>query len=115
MVINATSLTGNGLRDWIIQRYTAVYLAIYTLFLLLFIISHPHMDYLVWRQLFSHNVMRIASLIAFISIALHAWIGMWTVFTDYVKCYCLRLTLYLLMLVALLGWFVWGIQILWSI
>ena len=27
MVTNITSLTGNGLKDWLIQRVTAVYLA----------------------------------------------------------------------------------------
>ena len=34
MVTNVTSLTGNGLKDWLIQRVTAVYFAIYVLYLL---------------------------------------------------------------------------------
>lgn len=30
MVNNVTSLTGNGLKDWLIQRVTAVYFAVYS-------------------------------------------------------------------------------------
>lgn len=34
MVTNVTSLTGNGLKDWLIQRVTAVYFAVYTIFII---------------------------------------------------------------------------------
>lgn len=34
MVNNVTSLTGNGLKDWLIQRVTAVYFAAYLIFYL---------------------------------------------------------------------------------
>lgn len=30
MVANVTSLTGNGLKDWLVQRVTAVYFAAYS-------------------------------------------------------------------------------------
>lgn len=37
MVNNVTSLTGNGLKDWLIQRVTAVYFAAYLIFIWIYI------------------------------------------------------------------------------
>ena len=40
MVASITNLGRSGLYDWVIQRLTAVILAVYTLFLLGFVIAH---------------------------------------------------------------------------
>ena len=39
------SLTGNGLRDWLAQRFSSLIIAIYFLVLLGFFIEHPQLDY----------------------------------------------------------------------
>ena len=52
MVTNVTSLTGNGLKDWVIQRATAVYFAVYSLYLFGFLLWHPNMPYAEWSLLF---------------------------------------------------------------
>jgi len=52
MVTNITSLTGNGLRDWLIQRGTAVVLGIYFAFLIVFFACHPKIDYQTWRAFY---------------------------------------------------------------
>ena len=36
-----------------------------------------------WKALFEQTWMRIFSLLAILSLAAHAWIGMWAVLTDY--------------------------------
>lgn len=114
MVSNITSLTGNGLKDWLIQRVTAIYFALYTLYLLAFIGMHPHLDATQWQILFHTCWFQIATVIALFTVTLHAWIGIWTVTTDYITCTIIRLSLQLLVALLLLGQFIWGLMIVWG-
>lgn len=108
------SLGGTGLRDWLIQRYTAVYLVLFTIFLFVFFIRHPDLAFDDWQGLFSHFSMQIGTLFALICIVFHAWIGLWTILTDYIKPVFLRYFLQGIILLALFGYVVWGILILWG-
>jgi succinate dehydrogenase / fumarate reductase membrane anchor subunit len=112
---NVTSLTRNGLRDWLVQRVSAVILAAYTVFLLGFIIFHPGLDFYTWQLLFANNWMRIFSLLALLSLVGHAWVGMWTIVTDYIKQAGLRLVVQVAIILALIVYLFWGIEILWGI
>jgi len=115
MVLTATGLGRTGLQDWLIQRVTAIVLAGYTLFLALFFIRYHPVSYVMWRQLFGLMWVQFASLLAIIALCLHAWVGIWTVMTDYVKPLLLRLPLQVMIIMSLLYYVWWGIQILWSI
>lgn len=114
MVTNVTSLTGNGLKDWLVQRVTAVYFGVYTFFLLGFLLVHPSLSYEQWHGLFANPFMQVASAIALLALTLHAWIGIWTVTTDYMKCTVLRLSVQMLVLLWLLSQLIWGFLILWG-
>lgn len=114
MVTNITSLTGNGLKDWLIQRMTAVYLAGYVIFLGLFFLNHSPMNFTDWHGLFQAPMVKVATIGALLTLVLHAWIGLWTVTTDYIKCTVLRITVQMLILAALFGQFVWGLMIVWG-
>lgn len=108
------SLGGTGLRDWLVQRYTAVYLAIYTLFLVSFIFMHQELTYESWIGLFASPWMQISTVFALLCVAFHAWVGLWTVLTDYVKPILLRYVLEGIILFTLFGYVVWGIFVLWG-
>ena len=114
MVTNITSLTGNGLKDWLIQRVTAVYFAAYSLFLIGYWITHAPLQYSVWQGLFHCTTVQIASLIALLALSLHAWIGIWTVTTDYIKCAVVRVSVQMLVALLLMSQFIYGIMILWG-
>ena len=114
MVTDVTSLTGNGLKDWLIQRVTALYFAVYSLFLLGFLLLHPQLSYATWQDLFHCEYFQVASVIALFTLLLHAWIGVWTVTTDYIKCTVIRLSVQLLVALLLLGQFIWGLMIVWG-
>ena len=114
MVDNITSLTGNGLKDWFIQRVTAVYFAGYVLFLLGYIFSHLQLTYHEWHQLFACGLFKIATVIAILTILTHTWIGIWTVTTDYIKCYRLRITIQVAVCIWLLSLFLWVLMIVWG-
>lgn len=114
MVSNVTSLTGNGLRDWLIQRVTAAYIGTYFVLLLGYFLWHPALDYAAWYALFNCLIVKIASILGLVAVMLHAWIGIWTVATDYIKCACLRIGLLMLTVGYLSGLFIWGIHIFWG-
>lgn len=114
MVTNVTSLTGNGLKDWLIQRITAVYFAVYAVFLLVFLLGHPDLTYNQWHDLFSHPVMQIATSIGLLALLFHAWVGLWTVTTDYIKCTCIRVSAQVVIGFWLLAQMIWGLMIVWG-
>ncbi|USQ14357.1 MULTISPECIES: succinate dehydrogenase, hydrophobic membrane anchor protein [Legionella] len=114
MVTNVTSLTGNGLKDWLVQRVTAVYFAAYVFFFFGFLLLHPGLSYEQWHSLFTNPVVQIATALALFALTLHAWIGIWTVTTDYMKCTVLRLSVQMLVLLWLLSQLIWGFLILWG-
>lgn len=115
MISNATSLTGRGLRDWLIQRVTAVVIAAYVIVLAWFWCSHPEMSYEAWHDFFSCMGIKVLSSVAWLSLVLHAWIGLWTIMTDYIKSLWLRLTLQTLISLSLLGLLFWGIFVFWGV
>lgn len=115
MVGSVTSLTRSGLRDWLIQRITAVILAIYAIFLMGYLVCHSPLSYEVWHGLFTCEAMRVFTFLALLSVVYHTWVGIWTVLTDYIKCPCLRLTLQVLVVLALIGYLVWGVDIVWGL
>ncbi|AGZ36045.1 succinate dehydrogenase, hydrophobic membrane anchor protein [Pseudomonas sp. SWI6] len=122
MVTNVTNLSRSGLYDWMAQRVSAVVLAAYFLFLIGYIVVHPGMDYAQWHGLFSNNAMRIFSLLALVALGAHAWVGMWTIATDYLtpmsfgkSATAIRFLFQAVCGVAMFAYFVWGVQILWGI
>jgi succinate dehydrogenase / fumarate reductase membrane anchor subunit len=122
MVTPVTSLGRNGLYDWLVQRVSAVVLLVYFLFLAFFIGTADGLTYEEWQALFSQTWMRVFSLGALVSLCAHAWIGMWTIATDYLTRMTLgsaatlvRLLFQLLCLGVLMVYFVWCVQILWSL
>ena len=118
---SATSFSRSGLSDWIVQRVSAVVLAAYTVILFGWIVAHPGLDYVTWHGFMTHTCMRIFTLAALLSFVAHAWVGLWTVMTDYLtsrqmgpKADVLRLLLQVAMGLALFVVVVWGIQIIWG-
>ena len=115
MVSNITSLSGVGLRDWLIQRVSAVVIAAYVLMILGFMMIHAPMDYATWTHLFKCSVVRVSSVLFLLSLILHAWVGVWTITTDYLNCVCLRLFVQISFACMLISAFFWGIYIFWGI
>ncbi len=114
MVTNVTSLTGNGLKDWLIQRVTAVYFAAYCIFVFGFLLVHPDLNFSQWHDLFTNTVFRVATILSLFALSLHAWVGIWTVTTDYIKCTVVRLSVQMLVVLWLLSQFIWGLMIVWG-
>lgn len=109
------SLTGNGLRDWLVQRLSSLIIAVYFIFLVGFFCQHPNLDFMLIRDLFAGSWMQIFTLLTLLSLFLHAWVGVWTVITDYIKPFVLRFLIQALVILALFIYFFWGVEILWRL
>ncbi len=121
MVTAVTSFGRSGLYDWMIQRVSGVAMAAYVVFLVGFILTTPDVGYAEWKELYSTLWMRIFSLITLLSLAAHAWIGLWAVLTDYLtnrmmgpKATVLRVIAQMALGVVTVTYVVWGIEILWG-
>ena len=128
MVTSVTNLGRSGLSDWVVQRVSGVVLLAYVVFIAAVLLGCSP-DYVQWKALFDQTWVRVFSLAAVISVAMHAWIGLWSVSTDYFTPYVLTLKLgpvagakanlirwifQSASAIVLFTYVVWGIQILWS-
>lgn len=111
MVSSITGLTRNGLKDWLVQRVSAVILLVYLLFVVGFIASHPGLTFAQWQGLFCHPLMRIATMLALLSLIAHAWIGVWTILGDYVHNDRVRGIVQVLVILVLLACLIAGVMI----
>lgn len=119
-VTNVTSFGRSGLSDWLVQRVSAVVLAIYLVFIVGYLLAHPGLDYAQWAELHRNFWVRLFNVLTIFSLAAHAWIGLWGVLTDYVtvrllgpKATLLRVACQLGMIVVTLAYVIWAIDILW--
>lgn len=103
-----------GLRDWLIQRISAVVMAIYSVSLGGYLLLQARVDYDVWTGLFSSQWMRTLTLLFLLNLFYHAWIGMRDIVMDYVKPAGVRLVIHVLVILALLLYVIWSVQILWG-
>ena len=121
MVTAVTNFGRSGLSDWLLQRVSALVLLAYLLFITVYLAVSGDLTHAQWQGLFSQTWMRIFSLAALLSLAMHAWIGLWSVSTDYLteramgpKGNVLRLLFQAFLAIVLFTYVVWGIQVLWG-
>jgi succinate dehydrogenase / fumarate reductase membrane anchor subunit len=97
-----------GLRAWFLQRISAVYLTGFSLFLLGLFLLAPPVDFAQWQALMAAPAMQVASLLFFVNLLIHAWVGFRDVLIDYVPLTPLRLTLLSLLGFGLIACGLWA-------
>ena len=85
MVMQVMSLSRSGLSDFVLQRASAAILAIYSIWVMQFFLLAPSLDHDVLVTFFTSPVMQIGGTLAVLATVAHAWIGMWTIGTDYLR------------------------------
>lgn len=109
----AGSHTGTG--TWLLQRATAVLLALVLPGLAVYFLTALPTNFAGWQALFTPLWLRVLMLLTTAALALHAWVGMRDIFMDYVRPTGLRLTLYLAVIVTLAGSVAWLAASLWGV
>jgi succinate dehydrogenase / fumarate reductase membrane anchor subunit len=127
MLTRVSSFSRNGLLDWLLQRFTAYLLFIYALFVMVVIFDRSEgtgLTFAEWRLFMSSLSMKIFTMLAVLSVVVHAWIGVWTVITDYITAskvggashaLTIRAVFMMLIVVTSLVYLVWTADILWGI
>ena len=103
-----------GFREWMIQRISAVLIGSYAVVVVAYLLSFPNMSYISWLHLYASVWMRVYTVIVLFAVLWHAWIGLWTVFTDYVKPKVVRLSLEVALFLLLMVYMIWCLDILWA-
>lgn len=101
----------SGLRDWIIQRVSALILL--TFLIVITVVLLRGGDYVTWSSFFKQAWVKWLTVLAALSLCWHAWIGLWTIFTDYVKNTAVRVGLEIIVLALNFFYMIWTIKILW--
>lgn len=104
-----------GLLDWLVQRVSAVVMAVYSVALAGWLLWQPYLDYQVWTGLFASLAVRTFTLLFLLSLFYHAWIGVRDIVMDYVKPAGVRLVIHVLVILVLILYVIWSVQILWGI
>ena len=84
MVTQVLSFSRSGLTDFVTQRVSACIMAGYTL-LLTWFFSTTDVTHSILLEFFLSTPVQIFSTMTILSILAHAWVGLWTVGTDYIR------------------------------
>ena len=105
-----------GLRDWLVQRVTAVLMLVFTLLLLAQVLfTAGPIGYDKWAGIFASQWMKVLTFAVIVALLYHVWVGMRDVWMDYIKPVGARLVLQIFTIVWLLGCASWAIQVLWRL
>ena len=73
----------SGLSAWLVQRLSALYMALFVVIAVVILLTTSPMDYARWRGLFAQPLPSIATTMFFLALLLHAWVGVRDVILDY--------------------------------
>ncbi|UXY13800.1 succinate dehydrogenase, hydrophobic membrane anchor protein [Chitiniphilus purpureus] len=103
-----------GLRDWLVQRVTAVVMLVYTVGILAFLLLAADASFESWQALFAHTWVKVLTTVSVGALLWHAWVGVRDIWMDYVQHLGVRLTLHVLTILWLLGSFIYSIHVVWG-
>ena len=103
-----------GLKDWIVQRATAVIMLVYTAALILFLLAMPS-GYDGWKLLMSQTWVKVLTQTTLLALFMHAWVGIRDLWMDYIKPVGLRLTLHTVTAVWLVSCFIYSLKVVWGL
>ena len=72
-----------GSTIWYLQRWRSIFILLYVIFLFLSIMSLSPVLYVDWMLFVSSFIFKATTSLVFLSILTHAFLGLWTIGTDY--------------------------------
>ncbi|RPI48974.1 MAG: succinate dehydrogenase, hydrophobic membrane anchor protein [Betaproteobacteria bacterium] len=102
----------SGTRAWLLQRLTAVYMLVFLVLTLGRCAVDPPASHEAWRNWIGTGGMRVATVLFFVGLVLHAWVGLRDVAMDYVHPLALRVALLALVGAGLAAFAAWMILVL---
>jgi len=99
-----------GLRPWIIQRLTAIYIAVFIIYFAVSLLSIDVINASEWRNWVSSPVNTVSLGLFLLATLWHAWVGVRDVILDYFPNVVARLLVLSLVAAVLLGSLLWGLK-----
>lgn len=104
-----------GMRIWLSQRLTALVMAVYIVLLVILLAIVQPAGYAAWHAFIAPIWFRIATLIFFMCLFMHAWLGVADVLKDYVFNKTLRAYMQIAVDALLIAYLFWLTFILWNV
>ncbi len=104
-----------GLMEWLLQRVSSLYMAGFVVYSVAYLSIYPIHDYVAWKAWFASGPVRLVWALFFLSLLAHAWIGLRSMYMDYLHPLWLRFSLALLTAFGLLALGLWSAQILMAV
>lgn len=76
--------TSSGLRTWLLQRLSAVYIAIFSIIFIAVWVGE-NITYESWTAWVAHPLVNIALILFVFAIIIHSWVGIRDIIMDYVN------------------------------
>ena len=110
-----TMVALEGLRPWLLQRLTALYMVVYTIYAVVYWTVVSTLSYSNWQRWLADEFNMVLLGLFYLSLLIHAWVGIRDVLLDYIKPLLLRLILLFLVAGSLMGAAIWMMKILLSV
>lgn len=101
-----------GLTEWLLQRVTSLYMGGFVVYVIVHLSQSPVRDHAAWKAWFAMGYVRIAWALFLASILMHAWVGLRSIYLDYLHPFWLRFSVTLLTALGLLALALWAARIL---
>jgi succinate dehydrogenase / fumarate reductase membrane anchor subunit len=111
-VERVVSRRAHGLRAWLLQRFSAVYLLLFITYLFIHFARAPAADFPHWQSWLSDPLVNLATGLFILSLLVHAWVGIRDVIMDYVTHTGLRVGLFAIVALTLAGCGLWSLRVL---
>ena len=104
-----------GMRIWLSQRLTALVMAFYIVLIVIMLLIMQPAGFTAWQDFVSPIWFRLLTLIFFMCLFMHAWLGVADVLKDYVFNKTLRGYMQIAVDILLLVYLAWVSIILWNV
>jgi succinate dehydrogenase / fumarate reductase membrane anchor subunit len=98
---------GDGMRSWIIQRVSAIFIAFFVIYFGSFLAANLPMEFRTWHDWVEVTFNKVVIILFFIAVFFHAWVGARDVVIDYVHPVATRFVLLTAILGGLVAMSVW--------
>lgn len=106
------SRRAHGLRAWLLQRFSAVYLLLFLVYLSVHFNRAPLLDFAQWQAWLADPLVNLATGLFILSMLVHGWVGIRDVIMDYVTHTGMRVALLAAVALTLTGCGLWSLRVL---
>jgi len=107
-----SKLLSTGLRAWVIQRFSAVYMVVFLLYIAVSVAMRQSTGFEPWTAWLANPINNVVVGLFFFALLLHAWVGCRDIIMDYVKPFWLRMIKLVALAVLLLAMGLWVLLVL---